>query len=125
MIKDIRNKLIELARQKTTWTYSQLNEQLMLGLNFDNGHDRDVIGEWLGEVSIHEFNNQRPLLSALITHKNGMREQGDGFYKLCEDLYGKKWQDLKANKKWENQMIAECYEFWTNPDKYKRFKNDY
>ena len=24
-----------------------------------------------------------------ITHKDNKREQGDGFYKLCEDLYGK------------------------------------
>jgi hypothetical protein len=125
MIRDIRSKLIELARLRTTWSYSQLNEQLQLGLNFSNPLDRDLIGEWLGEVSVHEFNNERPLLSCLITHKNGLREQGDGFYKLCEKLFGEDWEDLKANKKWENQLIAGCYEYWLKPEKFKEFKNDY
>ena len=86
MIKDIRLKLIELAKLKTPWSYSQLNEQLQLGLKFENPYDRDLIGEWLGEVSVHEHLKGRPLLSALIIHKSSDREQGDGFYKLCEKL---------------------------------------
>lgn len=125
MEKDIRRKLIELARLKTTWTYSQLNEQLQLGLNFNNEYDRALIGEWLGEISKYEFNKDRPLLSALITHKQGKREQGDGFYKLCEELFVEDWQDLKANKNWENNLIAECYTFWLDTSNLKKFKNDY
>lgn len=125
MLEEIRNKLIELARLRTTWTYSQLNDQLQLGLDFSSGRDNKLIGEWLGDISRHEFERDRPLISSLITHKYGRREQGDGFYKLCEDLLGKEWEELKKDKKWENQVIAECYEFWLNPDNYKKFKNDY
>jgi len=125
MSKDIRDKLIELARRKTTWTYSQLNEQLQLGYDFNNSLDRKEVGEILGEVSVHEFEKERPLLSALITHKDNKREQGDGFYKLCGVLYKKDWQVLKADKNWENKVIADCFTFWTNADKYKNFKNDY
>lgn len=121
----IRKKLIELARLRTTWPYSKLNEQLQLGLDFSNKRDNKLIGAWLGDISAHEFEKGRPLLSALITHKYGQREQGDGFYKLCEDLLGEEWEKLKANKKWENQVIAECFEFWLNPENYKKFKNDY
>jgi len=124
MDRDIRAKLIELARLRTTWSYTQLNEQLQLNLNFSDPSERKLIGDWLGEISVHEFERERPLLSCLITHQNGLREQGDGFYKLCEDLYGEAWETLKANKKWENQLIADCYEFWLNPDNYKNFKND-
>ena len=125
MSKDIRDQLIELARQKTTWTYSQLNEQLQLGFDFNNLLDRKEVGEILGEISIHEFEKERPLLSALITHKDNKREQGDGFYKLCEELYGKNWQALKADKNWENRVISDCFTFWTNADNYKKYKNDY
>lgn len=125
MEKEIRDKLIELARLRTTWSYSQLNEQLNLGLDFSLNQHRDLIGEWLGTISRHEFYRYRPLLSSLITHKYGRREQGDGFYKLCEELYGTQWEALKANKKWENSLIADCYTFWLNPEKYKQFKNDY
>lgn len=125
MVKEIRTKLIELARLRTTWAYSQLNDQLQLGLDFSNGHDNKLIGEWLGEISTHEHEKGRPLLSVLITHKYGKREQGDGFYKLCENIYGKNWETLKKDKKWENGLIADCYEFWLNPDNYKKFKNDF
>lgn len=125
MISDIRKQLIELARQKTTWSYSQLNDQLQLGLNFKNDYDRGLIGEWLGEISVHEFENDRPLLSALLIHKGGRREQGDGFYKLCEILYGEDWESLKADKNWENSMIADCFTFWLQGDNYKKFKNDF
>ena len=125
MVKDIRAKLIEIARQKTTWTYSQLNDQLNLGLNFNNKYDRKLIGDWLGEISIYEFNKGRPLLSALITHKGGRREQGDGFYKLCEELYKTDWQHLKNDKNWENKKIADCYTYWLNPNNFSSFKAEF
>lgn len=86
MIKDIRSQLIKLARLRTTWSYSQLNDQLQLGLNFSNPLDTDLIGEWLGEVSLHEFNNKRPLLSCLITHQNGLREQEIAFINFAKNL---------------------------------------
>ena len=125
MVKDIRNKLIELARLKTPWSYSTLNEQLDLRLNFKNGYDRDLIGEWLGEISLHEHSKGRPLLSSLIIHEGPDREQGNGFYKLCENLYGKDWELLKAEKEFEIEKMKECYVFWKDNDNYKRYKNDF
>jgi len=121
----IRPKLIELARQRTTWSYGQLNDQLQLGLNFKNPQDRVLIGSWLDEISTHEVELGRPVLSSLITHQDGQREQGDGFYKLCSQLFNRDWQELKSDKKWENGLIAHCYEFWLNPENYKNFKNDF
>lgn len=125
MVRDIRNQLIALARLRTTWTYSQLNDQLQLGLNFSNPLDRDLIGDWLGEVSIHEHQRERPLLSSLITHQNGLREQGDGFYKLCSRLFGENWETLKADKHWENRIISDCFEYWQNPQNFRDFRNDF
>jgi hypothetical protein len=125
MSKEIRDKLIELARRQTTWSYSKLNEQLQLGLDFSNGYHNKLIGEWLGDISLHENENERPLLSCLITHKNGIRSQGDGFYKLCEGIYGEDWEALKANKKWEKRLMADCFEFWLEPSNYKKYKKDY
>jgi hypothetical protein len=125
MQKEIREKLIELARLRTTWSYSQLNEQLQLRLDFSNGRDNKLIGEWLGDISLHEYEQGRPLLSVLITHKWGRREQGDGFYKLCENIFGQDWESLKADKKWENGLIADCFEYWLNPLNYKSHKDDF
>ncbi|KAF2519095.1 hypothetical protein E0W68_04810 [Flavobacterium salilacus subsp. salilacus] len=126
MEKEIRTELIELARLKTPWSYSQLNEQLQLNLNFKNPLDRELIGELLGEISYHEFERGRPLLSSLIIHKGPDREQGDGFYKLCAQLYGDKtWQEYKADESFEIEEMKKCYAFWKNNDNYQKYKNDF
>ena len=125
MEKEIRIKLIELARNKTPWTYSQLNEQLQLGFNFKNGYDRELIGEFLGDISMYEHQKGRPLLSALIIHKSSDKEQGNGFYKLCSEIYGKDWEELKSNKDFELERMKECYSFWKDNGNYKKYKNDY
>ncbi|GAE63574.1 hypothetical protein H3Z85_07990 [Chryseobacterium indologenes] len=125
MIDEIRKQLIELARLKQTWSYSQLNNQLQLNLNFESSYDRDLIGNWLGEISIYEYQRNRPLLSSLIVHKSKNREQGDGFFKLCESLYHRNWVDLKADKNFEIDRIAECFSYWKNNEHYKKFKDDF
>jgi len=125
MTKEIRLQLIELSKLRTTWTYTQLNHHLDLGLDFNNDYHRKLIGEWLGEISTHEFKRGRPLLSSLITHKNGKREQGDGFYKLCEEIFEEDWQKLKQDKVWENNLIAECFTFWGSTKNYKKHKDDF
>ena len=121
---DIRYKLIELARRKTTWSYSQLNDQLQLGLNFRDPNDRERIGELLGEVSIFEYQRGRPLLSALIRHEGNDWQQGDGFFKLCGQLYHRNWEELKVTPNYEIDKISECYLFWKDNDNYKNYKDD-
>ncbi len=125
MEREIRSKLIELARNKTPWSYSQLNEQLQLGLDFKNGYERDLIGEFLGNISIYEYKKGRPLLSSLIIHKSSDKEQGNGFYKLCSEIYGKDWKELKADKNFELERMKDCYSFWKDNENYKKYKNDY
>lgn len=125
MIKDIREQLIKIARDGSKWSYTQLNEQLRLGLDFTIPNDRDTIGTWLGEVSWHEHDRGRPLLSSLIIHKGHSQEQGDGFYKMCEEMFAEDWKTLKANPDFEKKLMDECYSFWKNDINYKAFKNDY
>jgi hypothetical protein len=120
----IRLRLIELARQNVTWSYSMLNEQMQLGLDFNLERDRSLIGDLLEEISIHEHSKDRPLLSALIIHKND-RDQGDGFYKMCSRLNGKDWQALKRDTAWEEKVINDCFEFWEKPNNYKNFRDDF
>lgn len=121
----IRRKLIDLARSKTTWSYSQLNEQLDLKLNFRHKHDRVLVGDWLEDISIHEFKNGRPLLSSLIIHKGQDKEQGEGFYRLCEKLYNRPWRELKADKNYEIEKITDCFSFWKDNDNHNKYKDDY
>ncbi len=125
MLKEIRSQLIELARMNGTWSYSMLNDQLQLGLNFDDISHRKLVGDWLEEISLYELEKERPLISSMIVHKSGKKEQGNGYYKLCEKLYIRPWLELKEDRQFEKDRIKECYSFWKNNDNYKKYKNDF
>ena len=125
MDKEIRARLIQLARSKTTCTYSRLNEQLQLRLNFKYASDRKLLGQWLDEVSRHEFDRKRPILSSLIIYQGIERDQGIGFYKLCEILYGKSWRKFRSNKNLVIEIMNECYLFWEDDENYRKYKFDH
>ena len=125
MTERIRKRLIKAAREKQTISYTQLNDDCELGLDFNRAYDRDTIGALLGEISEFEYEKDRPLLSALVRHKTGKHEQGDGFYKLCEYLDFGDWQKLKSDPNFELEQINKCFTYWKNDTHFKDFKNDF
>ena len=88
MLNDIYEKLINVARSQNLISYDDLNKQLNLGLNFDMPPDRDLIGQWLGEISKNEVKAGRHMLSALVGHKKGegVGDPGKGFYEYAKAL---------------------------------------
>ncbi|WP_426094316.1 hypothetical protein [Flavobacterium sp. DSR2-3-3] len=121
----VRNYLIELARQKVnqTVTYQKLSDDCGLNFNMrENPYDRKMLGEILGDISVYEFENyERPLLSALVL-RAGDNYEGDGFYKLAENLGFGKWQKLKNDAVFEAIQIRECIKFWSNDKNYYDYK---
>lgn len=114
MNETVRKKLIEVAKNKAIITYQELCNACNLKLDMrENPADRTEIGRILGEISVHEFTHQRPLLSAVVLSKNG--EEGDGFYKLCQELgFTKNWRKLKEEGIFSIQEIIKCHQFWSN-----------
>ena len=88
MRNDIREKLIQIARSESLISYDELNQQLSLGLNFTLSSDRDLVGQWLGEISEHEVREERHMLSAIVVHKEGegYGDPGKGFYDYAQEL---------------------------------------
>lgn len=121
----VRHYLIELSRQKVnqTVTYQKLSDDCELGLNMrDNPYDRKILGKILGDISIYEYkNNKRPLLSALVV-RAGDNYEGDGFYKLAEELGFGKWQNLKKESVFEVKQIRECIDFWSDDKHYFNYR---
>ena len=125
MNKNVRSYLIELARKKTDQTiyYQKLVDNCKLNLNLqDEPYHRTLLGEILGEISVFEHENNRPLLSSLVIRK-GDNYEGDGFYKLAEELGFGKWTNLKKEGIFEIQQIKECIEFWQIDSNYHKFKD--
>lgn len=122
MVREIRQEIINIAVIKgATCTYSQLNDIIGLGLDFENTSDRTLIGDWLDEVSKHEYKLGRPILSSLVLRKSGGKKYGDGFGKLIAELFG----DSYNNSKHHELLKNECYEFWGDRNKYLKYKDDY
>lgn len=122
MNTEVRDMLIEIARKKGIIYYQELCDGCKLPLNMrDNPQDRLEIGSILGEISTYEYKNGRPLLSSLVLSRSG--EEGDGFYKLCEELgITSDWRKLKRDEFFTVQEINKCHNFWSDLSDYNKFK---
>ena len=116
----VRYYLIDLARKRTnqTITYQKLSDECKLGLNMkENPNDRLIMGAILGEISIFEHQHKRPLLSSLVL-RAGDSYEGDGFYKLADQLGYGDWQKLKREGIFEAMQISECISKWQDDTYY-------
>jgi hypothetical protein len=87
----------------------------------DGEHVRAEIGRILGEISKYENSLKRPLLSSLVL-RAGDQLEGDGFYKLAEELGFGDWKRLKREGVFEVLQIKKCIEFWSNDSNYIKYK---
>lgn len=112
MNKMVRDTLIEIAKRNRIIYYHELCDKCNLGLDMRNSpSDRIEIGRILGIISEYEYSNHRPLLSALVVSRSGT--EGDGFYKLCEDLgITSDWKKLKRDDLFSVLEIKKCHDYW-------------
>lgn len=79
----IYDKLISVARSQNVTTYSEIAP--LAGLDMSNPDDRNRIANILGEISTHEHEKGRPLLSAVVIHRDN-NIPGHGFFTLAREL---------------------------------------
>lgn len=86
MDNELRKRLIDVARiPHNTINGQYLCDELYLGLDLQNRHDRSIFYDMLNEISIEEYNKGRPLLSALVIVK-AHNYKRDCFMKTCRHL---------------------------------------
>jgi len=120
---EIREKLIELAVQGKTTTYSRLNTDSDTGYNFQDPEDRDEFNEDLEAISISEVKHGRPPLTCMVVYKNGScgKEMLESYYNMCKELYELSPETSKPNAKFLKSMQAKCHEYWKITENYKQF----
>lgn len=91
----------------------------MLNLNFDNPADRLVLIDTLSEISTFEYEQGRPLISAIAIYKQS-NDHGQGFYKLCEVLNIGKASDLR-DQYFGFTALEDSKKYWQNKSNYDRF----
>ncbi|GAA0886416.1 hypothetical protein GCM10009120_50150 [Sphingobacterium siyangense subsp. cladoniae] len=82
---------------------------------------RVQLGNELEKISRYEASHNRPLLSSLVLRKNDF-EEGNGFYKMCEELGHGNWKKLKKDEIFQFQIIKETINFWGQQENYMKFK---
>ena len=86
----VYNKLEERRRMKCLITYSELNLECQLGLDFagkNSQRDRNILADMLGTISKHEFDKGKPMLSAIVVMKNSHPpEPSFGFYNWAKKI---------------------------------------
>ena len=114
----VRAYLIDKSRKGKIAHYQELYNDCNLKLNMhDNPAHRAEIGRILGEISTHEHQAGRPLLSAVVLSTN--MEEGDGFYKLCQELdITQDWRRLKRDDTFSAIEIRKCFDFWQDNNNY-------
>jgi len=102
----IYDKLKSIAKEQKCIYYSEIAP--LANLDMDSPADRNKISEILGEISSYEHEHGRPMLSAVVIHKEN-NIPGKGFFTLAREL------DLySGNDDW-NFFISELrkvHEYW-------------
>lgn len=83
MTRDIYERLKEVARAGESITYAEIAP--MAGLDMSKPADRNEIGRILGTISTREYEEDRPLLSAVVVRSDS-RYPGKGFFTLAQEL---------------------------------------
>ncbi|QNR86752.1 hypothetical protein H9N25_10385 [Pedobacter riviphilus] len=114
MNQTVRTYLIDVARRKSNQIvgYQELSNDCGLKLDMSNPDHRNQIAQILEQISLHEYQCERPLLSSLVLRLSDGTE-GNGFYKLAEKLGYGSWSKLKREGLFEVQQIANCIDFWS------------
>lgn len=121
MKKRISKKLIELATNKKMIAYSDL--ALQCKIPYNNINERETMHDILGEISTHEVNNGRPMLSVLVHHKADLeRSAGIGWFKLADKL--KQRRDKECDLIMRLRVLADCWKYWDKEIKKKEQKNE-
>lgn len=118
----VREYLIDLASKGKIIYYQPLSDACNLRLDMQASEwDRAEIGRILGEISTYEHENGRPLISAIVLTKDKLYE-GDGFFKLADELGFGNWKQLRDGD-FDMKEINKCFEFWRNKENYDKYRN--
>ncbi len=109
--QEMKLAIIERAKKRLMINYSELlNKITSLKLDIEQIDHRSIMAEMLGEISLAEDKVGRGMLSALVVHKTGDMEPGQGFFHYAEVL-GK---DISDKTRFWTQEVNKVHEYWSN-----------
>lgn len=107
--QEMKDAIIEQAKKRSLISYSELlNKVTSLQLDIELVDQRNIMAEMLGEISLAEDKAGRGMLSALVTHKSGDMEPGQGFFDYAKVLD----KDVSDKIKFWSQEVNKVHKYW-------------
>lgn len=109
----VAKRLKRVARERTAITYSDLcDETARAGALHLEPHSTALAG-LLGQVNLLEHEAGRPLISALVVHRSGDLQPGEGFWSFARDLGIDPGAGEHARLDFWAREIERCYAQWS------------
>lgn len=106
---EVTRILRRVAKRRSTMPYSDVTKKLEV-IGF--APDDHAFHAMLGDVSRHEHEHGRPLLSTVVVHKSGDMQPGPGFFELAKSL-GHEFDDVE---KFWIQELKRVWKYWSGRD---------
>lgn len=112
--EEMKKILIARAKLRVMVAYSDLIKKVsIIHFDIDLIDHRNLLAQMLGEISLEEDRSGRGMLSAIVVHKYGDQEPGQGFFEFAEIL----GRDISDKLKfWVNEVKA-IYSYWAVKNK--------
>lgn len=102
------SELITAARYRGMVTYQEIAK--LLGLPLEGNYMGAAIGSLLGEISVDEVRQGRPMLSAIVVTTLG--HPGPGFFNLARDLGRLKGTSRDDELRFWKKEVHSVHETW-------------
>ena len=108
--EEMRVAIIDRAKREGMISYSELLKNVKsLKLDIEEIDHRSIMAEMLGEISLAEDKAGRGMLSALVVHKTGDMEPGQGFFDYAETL----GRDISDKTRCWVREVERVYNYWS------------
>ena len=106
-------ELVRLANAQQLAAYSTVSP--LVNLSMDIEQDRNEISRLLEEIAIHENDEGRPMLTALIVHMGNDNNPGEGFFSVAQrfGLFNGTRNQIERLTFWA-QQVTQVYNHWGN-----------
>ena len=101
-------KLLSVARKKESVSYEEIGQIMGLKAQVDMAAE---IGQLLGEINEDEYNNGRPMLSAVAVEPT-TRMPGEGFFRFAKELRKFDGETDEDKREFWRDEIQRVYRMW-------------
>jgi hypothetical protein len=108
----VRRRLQQLARQERTIPYSDLVSELAAAGHIHIEPTHPAVAGILGQVSVLEHEEGRPMVTAVVVHKTGDMAPGPGFCNLARELGHTVPSGKDGELEFWSGELARCFDYW-------------